>query len=199
MAVHPLIATELETLASRLPPPLFAEIADGLHETYQDHLTRQPDPHRAALAALAEFGDAELVCRALCSRAPWRRQAAMLLATGPLLGAVWAITLITQRAWEWPVPGTLRLMYGVTLATVVGLLARALLERRGYRQGQRRVVLGASILIALDVLAAAAVLGYASISGWIVPAALAASALRVIGAGSIGAKYLMHQPGPPAY
>ncbi|GAA3717134.1 hypothetical protein GCM10022204_41280 [Microlunatus aurantiacus] len=198
MADHPLITTQLQTLASRLPPALFAEIADGLHETYQVQLTQQPDPHLAAQAAVAEFGDAEIISRALCCRAPWRRHAAALLVTGPLVGAIWATTVITQQAWLWPLSGTLRLLFGVTLVLVVSLLARAMLERNRYRQGQRRVILGAAILIALDLLAGAAVLGYATITGWIVPAALAASALRVIGAVFIGAEYLVHEPTPPA-
>lgn len=190
MADHPLITSELQTLASRLPPPLLAEIADGLHETYQAKLTRQPDPHRAAQAAIAEFGDAEIISRALCRRAPWRRHAAALLVTGPLLGAIWATTVITQRAWLWPLPATLRVLYAATLILVVGLLIRALLERQRYRQGERRVMLGAAILIALDLLAGATVLSYATITSWIVPAALTASALRIIGATLIGAEHL---------
>lgn len=198
MADPPLIASELQTLASRLPPPLFAEIADGLQETYHAHLVRQPDPQLAAQAAVDEFGDAEIISRALCRRAPWRRQAATLLVTGPLLGAIWATTLITQRAWLWPLPGTLRLLYGVALVLVVGLLARALLERHRYRRGQRRVLLGAAMLIALDLLAGAAVLGYATITGWIVPAALAAGAVRIVAATCIGAEHLKTQRVPPS-
>lgn len=198
MADHQLITSQLQTLASRLPPPLYAEIADGLHETYRAQLRRQPDPQLAAQAAVAEFGDAEIISRALCHSALWRRHAAALLITGPLVGAIWAAALITQQAWLWPLPGTLRLLCGATLVLVVGLLARALSERHRYRQGQRRVLLAAAILIGLDLLAAATVLGYATITGWIVPAALAASALRVIGAVFIGAEYLVHEPTPPA-
>ena len=104
MADHPLITSQLQTLASRLPPPLFAEIADGLQETYQAQLIRQPDPHRAAQAAVAQFGDADTITRALCHQAPWRRHAAALLVTGPLLGTIWATTLITQQAWLWSLP-----------------------------------------------------------------------------------------------
>ena len=198
MADDPLITNQLEILASRLPAPLFAEIADGLQETYQDYLTRQPDPHQAAQAAIAEFGDAEIISRALCRRARWRQQAAALLVTGPLLGAIWATVLITQRAWLWPLPGILRLLYAATLVMVVGLLARALLERHGYRQGQHRVLLGAALLIGLDLLASATVLGYATLTGWVVPAALVASGLRVIGAGLIGVEQLTNQPVPPS-
>lgn len=198
MADHPLITTQLQTLASRLPAPLYAEIADGLHETYQAHLARQPDPHLAAQAAITEFGNAETISRALCRRAPWRTHAAALLVTGPLVGAIWATTLITQHAWLWPLPGTLRWPYGIILVVVVGLLVRALLERNAYRRGQRRVTLAAAILIGLDLLAGAAVLGYATITSWVAPLALAASALRIIGAGLIGVEHLKHQPVPPS-
>ena len=126
MADHPLITSQLQTLASRLPPPLFAEIADGLQETYQAQLIRQPDPRRAALAAVAQFGDADTITRALCHQAPWRRHAAALLVTGPLLGTIWATTLITQQAWLWSLPWIARGLFAAALLLVVVLLTRAM-------------------------------------------------------------------------
>ena len=74
VADDPLITSQLQALASRLPAPLFAEIADGLQETYQA-LIRQPDPPRAAQAAVEQYGEAD-TSRALCHQAPWRRHAA---------------------------------------------------------------------------------------------------------------------------
>ena len=141
MADHPLITSQLQTLADRLPPPLFAEIADGLQETYQAQLVRQPDPLLAAQAAVAQFGDADTIIRALCHQAPWRRHAAALLVTGPLLGGIWATTLITQQAWLWSLPWIGRGLFAAALILVVVLLTRALLEQHTYRQGQARVVL----------------------------------------------------------
>ena len=190
MADHPLITSQLQTLASRLPPPLFAEIADGLQETYQAQLIRQPDPHRAAQAAVAQFGDADTITRALCHQAPWRRHAAALLVTGPLLGGIWATTLITQQAWLWSLPWIARGLFAAALLLVVVLLTRALLEQHTYRRGRRRVLLAASALIGLDVLACATVLGYATITSWVVPLALAGSGLRIIAAGLVGARQL---------
>jgi hypothetical protein len=190
VADHPLISSQLETLASRLPPPLFAELADGLQETYQAQMIRQPDPQRAAQAAVAQFGDAATIIRALCHQAPWRRHAAALLATGPLLGGIWATTLITEQAWLWSLPWIARGLFAAALLFVVVLLTRALLEQHTYRRGRRRVLLAASTLIGLDVLACATVLGYATITGWVVLLALAGSGLRMIAAGLVGAREL---------
>ena len=190
MADHPLITSQLQTLASRLPPPLFAEIADGLQETYQAQLIRQPDPQRAAQAAVAQFGDADTILRALCHQAPWRRHAAALLVTGPLLGGIWAFTLIAQQAWLWSLPWIARGLFAAALLLVVVLLALARLEQHTYRQGQARVVLAGAVLIGLDVLACVTVLGHATITSWVVPFALAGSGLRIIAAGLVAARQL---------
>lgn len=188
MADHPLITSQLQSLASRLPPPLFAELADGLQETYQAQLVRQPDPHRAAQAAVAQFGDADTITSALCRQAPWRRHAAALLVTGPLLGGIWAATLITQQAWLSSLPWIARGLFAAALLFVVVLLTRALLEQNTYRRGRRRVLLAAAGLIGLDALACATVLGHATITSWVVPLALAGSGLRIIGAGLVSAQ-----------
>jgi predicted neutral ceramidase superfamily lipid hydrolase len=190
VADHPLITSQLQTLVSRLPPPLFAEIADGLQETYQTQLIRQPDSQRAAQAAVAQFGDADTITHALCHQAPWRRHAAALLATGPLLGGIWATTLITQQAWLWSLPWIARGLFAAALILVVVLLTLALLEQHTYRRGRRRVLLAASALIGLDALACATVLGHATITSWVVPLALTVSGLRIIAAGFVGARQL---------
>ena len=52
------------------------------------------------------------------------------------------------------------------------------------------MLLAASALIGLDVLACATVLGYATITSWVVPLALAGSGLRIIAAGLVGARQL---------
>ena len=48
MTDHPLIATQLDVLAARLPTQSVDELADGLRQTYADQLTRQGDPDAAA-------------------------------------------------------------------------------------------------------------------------------------------------------
>ena len=42
---------------------------------------------------------------------PARHAARRLLAAGPVVGGCWAAALITGRAWTWPVPATVRLLY----------------------------------------------------------------------------------------
>ena len=56
------------------------------------------------------------------------------------------------------------------------LLTRGLLEQHTYRQGQARVVLAGAGLIGLNVLVCVTVLGYATITSWVVPLASPAAA-----------------------
>jgi len=184
VAQHDLIAAQLRTLASRLPPDVFAEIADGLQETYQTKRTLHANPDAAAHAAITEFGDADTITRALCRGAQWRRQATFLLVTGPLIGGIWAATLIGQQVWQWPLPPVVRWLYGAVLIITVALLARGRTEQHVYRRGQRRVTIAGAALVSLDALTCAAALHYATISGWAAAAALA-SCVRITTVGLI--------------
>ena len=187
VAPHDLISAQLRTLASRLPPAVYAEVADGLQETYETKLTQHTNPCAAAQAAITEFGDADTITRAMCRGAPWRRQATALLVTGPLIGGIWAATLIGQQAWQWPLPPVIRWLYGAVLILTVALLARSRTEHHAYRRGQRRVTIAGATLIGLDLLACAAALNYATISGWAAAAALA-SCVRILMVGLISVR-----------
>ena len=65
-------------------PRFYAKIC--LLETYQHHLASGTGDQDAARAALAEFGDIEMVAGEFTRQAPGRRAARLLLATGPVAG-----------------------------------------------------------------------------------------------------------------
>ncbi|MFG1969088.1 hypothetical protein ACGFJC_07180 [Nonomuraea fuscirosea] len=180
MAGHELIAAQLGILAVRLPAEAVEELADGLHEAYADQLRRHGDPDVAARAAIAEFGDAETVTAAFVRVSPWRRTALMLLATGPILAALWAATLITGQAWAWPLPTPVKVLYGVALLTVVGLLLAAALRPRVYRRTRLTVIAGALGLILLDGLMMTTALHFSTGPVWPLAAAVPASLIRLL-------------------
>ena len=120
-----LITSYLDALASQLPGPVVEELADGLGETYRRHLGLGLGPEAAARAAVAEFGEPELIAAEFARAHPARRAARRLLAIGPLVGSCWAVALLTGRAWTWPVPLAARIVPGVMLVAVVALLAVA--------------------------------------------------------------------------
>jgi hypothetical protein len=99
-----LISGYLDALAGQLPGPVVEELADGLEETYRRHLGPGLTSEAAAQAAVTEFGDADLIAAAFTRTHPARRAARRLLAAGPVVGACWAVALVTGRAWTWLVP-----------------------------------------------------------------------------------------------
>jgi hypothetical protein len=143
-----LITDYLSVLSAQLPAPLVEELADGLDETYQHYLTQGLTPDAAASAAVAEFGEPQVIVAAFTRLSPARHAARRLLATGPVVGGCWAAALITGRAWTWPVPATVLLLIGVALITVIGLLAAAAFGRR-YLSARRA---GAVACVGITVL-----------------------------------------------
>jgi len=175
----PLIADQLNRLARRLPADIVDELADGLRATYDAHRARGTDLERAAADAVAEFGDAGLLIRQFQRQAPGRRVSLRLLATGPPVGGCWAIALITDRAWTWPVPVAIRIACAASLAALVAMLATVALARRSYRQLNHLAAVAGAGLMALDGTALVAVaLLSPSVDGLLLPAALA-SAVRI--------------------
>jgi hypothetical protein len=143
-----LITDYLSVLSAQLPAPLVEELADGLDETHQHYLTQGLTPDAAASAAVAEFGEPQVIVAAFTRLSPARHAARRLLATGPVVGGCWAAALITGRAWTWPVPATVLLLIGVVLITVIGLLAAAAFGRR-YLSARRA---GAVACVGITVL-----------------------------------------------
>jgi hypothetical protein len=181
MARHQLIAVQLDTLRTRLPEAAVAELADGLDETFDALLAQYGNPDTAAAATIEEFGDADTITAAFFRDSPFRRLATLLLATGPVMGLVWGVALIGQRAWNWPVPLPVRTLYGTALITVVAILIIVIRERHAYRR-TRLTTTGCAVgLIILDSLMIGTIATLATVPAWTVAIAVAASLIRVVG------------------
>ncbi|NAS21028.1 hypothetical protein GT755_04920 [Herbidospora sp. NEAU-GS84] len=170
MAGHDLIDSQLRVLARRLPGPVVEELADGLTETYQAQLQRLGDPQAAALEAVAEFGDADSICAAFVRQAPSRAAGRALPATGPIVGAMWAIALVNAQAWTWPMPSTAALGGGAALTQTVSY---------HYKAVRLAAVSGAfgMVLVDVTVLTTATVMALPSI---LIVCALTGSVARVV-------------------
>ena len=173
-----LITSYLGALAGRLPGPVVEELADGLDQTYQHYLERGLAPGAAAAAAVAEFGDPELIVAEFVRAHPARRAARALLGIGPVVGACWAVALVTGRAWVWPVPVIADLLPGLALLTVIALLAVAALSTR-YRPAARAGTAGCIGTAALDTVMIVAVLVADPAITWAAIVAMTASTIRV--------------------
>ncbi|HEY7146329.1 MAG TPA: permease prefix domain 1-containing protein [Streptosporangiaceae bacterium] len=173
-----LIASYLDTLSRQLPGQVVEELADGLEETYRRHLGLGLAPDAAAEAAVAEFGDPELIAAGFTRAHPARRAALWLLAAGPAVGLCWAVALITCRAWTWPVPAAARVVPGLALVMVVTLLAVAARTTR-YRAAGRAGAAGCIGTAALDAFMIIGVLAAHPAARWAVAVAITASAARL--------------------
>lgn len=177
MASHHLIDAYLDVLARRLPAAAVAELADGVEETYQHHLSRDIDPDQSAAVAVAEFGTPDVVVAAFVDQASGRRAARALLCTGPVVGACWAAALVTGRAWTWAIPTAVRATFGVTLLGVIATLAVAATARLSYRR--TRITAAAAVgLLALDTAMLAAALD-AGRWAWLLAVAITTSMARI--------------------
>ena len=173
-----LITDYLSVLSAQLPAPLVEELADGLDETQQHYLTQGLTPDAAAGAAVAEFGEPQVIVAAFIRLSPARHAARRLLAAGPVVGGCWAAALITGRAWTWPVPATVRLLFGVVLITVIGLLAAAAFGQR-YLSARRAGAVACMGITVLDSVMLIAVVLAIPVLIWPVILAAAASAARL--------------------
>jgi hypothetical protein len=178
MAEPGLIRDYLAALSAELPATVVAELADGLQQTHQHYLGQGLDPDAAARAAVAEFGEPQVVVAAFTSTSSARRAARGLLAIGPVVGACWGAALVLNRAWAWPVPAGVRVLLGVALITVIGLLAAAAFGRR-YRSAVRAAAVGCAGIAVLDATIAIAVTLAVPAVMWPVIVAAVASAVRI--------------------
>jgi hypothetical protein len=179
MAEPGLIKDYLAALSTQLPAPIVAELADGLEQTHRRYLDQGLGPDAAASAAVAEFGEPQVVVAAFGGASPARRAARRLLATGPVVGACWGTALMTNRAWTWPVPIGVRILLGMALISVIGLLAAAAFGRR-YRSAVRAAAAGCAGLTALDATVLIAITLAVPAVIWPVIVAAVASAVRII-------------------
>lgn len=178
MAGSGVIAEYLAALSAQLPAPVVEELADGLDQTCQRYLDQGLTPAAAAGAAVAEFGDPHVILADFTRLSPARHAARRLLATGPVVGGCWAAALITGRAWSWPIPVAARLLFAVTLVSIIGLLAAAAFGTR-YRSIRRAGTAGCVGLVVLDTaMLLTATLAIPAVV-WPVILAVAASAARL--------------------
>ncbi|WP_327090360.1 hypothetical protein OIE66_06970 [Nonomuraea sp. NBC_01738] len=194
MVGHKLIEAELAVLSARLPAQAVDELADGLWETYRARLALHGDSDAgesdlAAREAIAEFGDAELITTVFFRGSPWRQMVVTLLATGPVMAALWGGSLVAAQAWEWQIPFAMRMASGLVLLAIVATLLAVTRARRAYRRARGAAVSGAVALLMLDVGSLIALglmmspgLGAPGAPGaaWLLTAAAAASLARII-------------------
>ena len=173
-----LIGDYLAVLSADLPERIVSELADGLEETYRRHLGLGLAPDAAAEAAVAEFGDPELIAAEFTRAHPARRAARRLLAAGPVVGSCWAVALVTGRAWTWPVPAAAGILPGLALMAVVALLAFAARSTR-YRPIGRAGAAGCIGTAALDAFMIIGVLAADPAARWAVAVAVTASVGRL--------------------
>lgn len=178
MAESGVMADYLAALSAQLPAPIVEELADGLTQTRQRYLSRGLAPGAATSAAIAEFGEPGVIVAAFTRLGPARRAARKLLATGPAVGGCWGIALITSRAWTWPVPFTARVMLGVALISVVGLLASAAFGTT-YRKVSRAGAAGCICITVLDITMLLLVAVTIPAIAWLVILAAAVTAARL--------------------
>jgi hypothetical protein len=178
MAEPGLIKDYLAALSAQLPAPIVAELTDGLEQTYRHYLDRGLGPAAAAEAALAEFGGPQVVVAAFTGASPARRAARKLLATGPVVGACWGTALALNRAWTWPVPLGVRVLLGMALITIIGLLAAAAFGSR-YRSADRAAAAGCAGIAVLDATMLIAITLAVPAVIWPVIVAAMASAVRI--------------------
>ena len=168
----------LTALSAQLPATVVEELADGLGQTQQRYLSEGLTPDAAADAAMAEFGEPQVIVAAFTRLSPARHAARRLLAAGPVVGGCWAAALITGRAWTWPVPGAARLLLGAALIAVISLLATAAFGRR-YLSARRAGAAACAGITALDSIMLITVMLAIPVLIWPVILAAAASAARL--------------------
>ena len=100
--------------------------------------------------------------------------------TGPVIGAVWGITLISNHAWAWSVPLPIRLLYGTALIAAVLTLILAARENRNYRTTRRATLAGLVGLVLLDGLMLTTIAVIAPANSWPMTIAITASTIRIL-------------------
>jgi len=166
-----LISGYLAILAAQLPAPIVEELADGLIETHRFYVRQGLSPDLAAKSAVAEFGKPEAIVAGFIRVNPARRAARRLLGLGPLVGACWAVALLTGGRGVWSVPLAARIL-------VLMALAAAALGSR-YRRAARSGTAGFLGVIALDAVLITGVVFAGAPLTCVLAGAMAASAARI--------------------
>jgi hypothetical protein len=178
MNEHRLIAAYRDDLLARLPAQLAEEVSGGLADAQEKYLAQGLTPDQAARAAIAEFGSAGLVADAFRRACPAWSGARVLMLTGPVVGGLWAASLITGHAWQWPIPAAIRPAAGILLAASVLTLSLATRTRR-YKTACRAYLAGSLGLASLDAAVTITALLAAPAIPWLLCTAVCASAARL--------------------
>jgi hypothetical protein len=102
------VATYLSDVAAQLYGPrrrreaILAELRDGLDQATEDNIAAGLTPHRAAAAAISQFGTLQAVADAFSGElatAYARRTIALFIVTGPLVG-IWWLLLLQPSPWR---------------------------------------------------------------------------------------------------
>jgi hypothetical protein len=179
MARHALIDQYVTNVAGRLPAEVVEELDDGLTETWERLCAAGLTLDEAARQAVTEFGTTDDVVDAFVAQASGRRAARQLLATGPVVGAVWGSALIANRFWTWPNAATLTLPVGILLIVAVLILAAAATARHSYRRTRLGQV-GALAVLILDGALLVAISTVSPALVWPLVVAATVSAARVV-------------------
>ena len=178
MAESGVIGDYLAVLSAQLPASIVEELADGLDQTSQRYLDQGLNSDAAADAALAEFGDPQVILADFTRLSPARHAARQLLATGPVVGGCWGLALIADRAWSWPVPIIARLLLGLVLLIMIGTLAAAAFGRQ-YRTVWRAAAAGLAGMTAVDAALVISMPLVTPAMTWPLRLAMAASLARI--------------------
>lgn len=123
-------------------------------------------------------GSPAQITDAFVTQAPGRRAALLLLATGPVAALCWGTTLVTSRAWTWPVPTAAAAVLGCVLLLAVAVLLAAATSRHSYRRTRLASVGGLAVL-ALDITMLTLVLLMTPIPAWPMLGAITLSLARI--------------------
>ncbi len=143
-----ILGAYLAGVAARMAGPararreILAELGAGLEDAADVYHQAGLDTAAAARAAIREFGSpGQVACgfRAELRDAAARRTALSLLATGPLIGALWAAAALASHLgahltlpWQWPsMPADARLASHVAAVALATAIASALVTVAG--------------------------------------------------------------------
>jgi hypothetical protein len=172
------IASYLAALLARLPADIVDELADGLAEAHESYLRQGLASDKAAEAAVAEFGEPDVIASAFTRASAARVISRRLLVIGPVVGTCWAAALVAGHAWDWPVPDFARVLLGLALMATIALLAVAA-RSSGYQVCARTGRAACASTTALDTAMIVGVILSAPTISWFITAALVASTCRI--------------------
>lgn len=173
----------LADIAARLPGhrrgrgALLAELHDGLVDAVDHYCARGMPPRLAADRAVRDCGSVEVVSRAyaeLLVDCHARRTALALLATGPLIGGLWLITLVPGDTPDalfetTPALGILVAMAAAAAAVTIAATGRLrTLLPESFRLAQKAAGMACVTTVVVD----AGILGIAAVHGLSAPTEL---------------------------